>query len=123
MDHLDARNRKLTFSVFVVCFGYMICTMPHVIYGYTGENYAENGGNTYKFTLGLFWLQYAFNVYIYMAQKDQYWNAYKDYIEEVILSKIGYKWTRNESNFESESALQQMPLSSKLVQSPQASKN
>ena len=85
--------------------------MPHVIYGYTGLSYAEHGDHIYNVTLGLFWLQYAFNICIYMAQKDQYWKAYKDFIKEVILPKFGYKPTPDENNFGSQYTLPKMQAS------------
>ena len=90
----------------------MITTMPMMIYGYTGKNYDKHGDHIYNFTLGLFWLQYAFNICIYMAQRDQYWNAYKDYINEVILRKVGYKFTREKCNVDSQSTLRRIQTDS-----------
>ena len=93
--HAEARNKKLTATIFLVCSCYVICTTPHVMYGYVGQNYDVYGDKIYNVTLGLFWLQYAFNICIYIAQKDQYWRAYKDYLKEVILPKLGYNSGQN----------------------------
>ena len=32
----------------------------------------------------MFWTQFGMNIFIYMAQRDQYWKAYKDYCREKI---------------------------------------
>ena len=40
--------------------------------------------NEYNITLGLFWIQFAFNIAIYAAQRGQYRRAYKDYILETL---------------------------------------
>ena len=89
-EHAETRNKKLTVTIFLVCSCYVVCTTPHVMYGYVWQNYNVYGDKIYNFTLGLFWLQYAFNICIYIAQKDQYWRAYKDYLKEVILPKFGF---------------------------------
>ena len=95
--------------------------MPHMIYGYTGASYAHYGDHIYNVTLGLFWLQYAFNISIYMAQKDQYWKAYKDYITEIILPKFGYELPPVEINFGSKYSLQKLPPSSIIRNAPNTS--
>lgn len=33
----------------------------------------------------MFWAQFGINIFIYMAQRDQYWKAYKDYAQERVL--------------------------------------
>ena len=99
---MDARNRQLTISILILCSCYVVFTFPHVIYGYTSHTYSDSNIN-YGFTLALFWLQYVINIAIYVGQRDQYWNAYKDYIREVVIPTItcnpGLKDRRvNESN-------------------------
>ena len=101
LDHLDARNRKLTISILILCSCYVVRTFPHVIYGYTAHTYSDSNIN-YGLTLALFWIQYVINIAIYVGQRDQYWNAYKDYINEVIIPTItcnpGLKDRRNNEN-------------------------
>ena len=102
MDHLDARNRKLTISILILCSCYVVCAFPHVIYGYTSKTYSDSN-ITFGLALALFWIQYIINIAIYVGQRDQYWNAYKDYIHEVIIPTItcnpGLRdRTNNESN-------------------------
>ena len=76
--------------------------MPHVIYGYTEQTYSE-GRLVYGFTLGLFWLQYAINIIVYVCQRDQYWKAYKDYINEVIIPLVTLKPISKETDISSNS--------------------
>ena len=72
--------------MFVLCLGFTICTMPHVIYGYTEQpKYHEDGDIIYVVSLGVYWLHYVFNVSFYLSQRESYWKAYKDYIQEKIL--------------------------------------
>ena len=58
-----------------------------MIYGYTAHTYSDSD-RFFGFTLALFWVQYVINIAIYVGQRDQYWNAYKDYINEVIIPTI-----------------------------------
>ena len=39
----------------------------------------------------MFWTQFGMNIFIYMAQRDQYWKAYKDYCREKIFPICGQK--------------------------------
>ena len=87
LDHMDARNRQLTISILILCSCYIVFTFPHVIYGYTSHTYSDSNIN-YGLTLALFWIQYVINIAIYVGQRDQYWNAYKDYIREVVIPTI-----------------------------------
>ena len=79
----DDRNRKVTLNLFVLCFCYILCTLPHVIYSY----FDHNNNNLYDFLLGFYWLQYGFNIALYVSQRAQYWNAYKLYIREKIIPR------------------------------------
>ena len=94
----DARNRKITWNMFVLCFCYIMSSVPHTIYGYWGTEYDKQGDQIYRISLGLFWLQYAFNVWIYVAQRDQYWSAYKDYIYDHLVPTKAYKIKTEENN-------------------------
>ena len=87
LEHLNARNRKLTFCILILCSCYLVCAFPHVIYGYTAHTYSDSD-LFFGLTLALFWVQYVINIAIYVGQRDQYWNAYKDYINEVIIPTI-----------------------------------
>ena len=79
----DDRNRKVTLNLFVLCFCYILCTLPHVIYSY----FDHNNNDLYDFLLGFYWLQYGFNIALYVSQSAQYWNAYKLYIREKIIPR------------------------------------
>ena len=85
--------------MFVLCFCYVISSIPHTIFAYWGPQYDKQGDQIFRISLGVFWLQYAFNVWIYVAQRDQYWNAYKDYIFEKLLPwKIHQLKSENNEN-------------------------
>ena len=71
--------------MFVLCLCYTISSIPHTYYGYWAAQYDKASDQIFRISLGIFWLQYAFNVWIYAAQRDQYWNAYKDYIFENLI--------------------------------------
>ena len=100
MNRAEARNKKLAWPMFVLCLCYAICSLPHIIYGYTAHSYKKHADHIYMFTLGLLWCQYGFNVCVYMAQRDQYWNAYKDYMQEKVLPMISCKSSCKEDNIE-----------------------
>ena len=59
--------------------------MPHVFYSYLSKSYDKSEDHVYNVSLGVYWLQYACNICLYVAQRDQYWNAYKFYFNEKIL--------------------------------------
>ena len=83
----------------------MICAMPHVIYGYAEQTYSDNSFSSrigYMSTLGLFWCQYGINIAIYVGQRGQYWDAYKDYIHEVILPIFTFKLTSEDEKSNSD---------------------
>ena len=82
-NKIDDRNRKVTLNLFVLCFCYILCTLPHVIYSY----FDHNNNDLYDFLLGFYWLQYGFNIALYVSQRAQYWNAYKLYIREKIVPR------------------------------------
>ena len=85
--------------MFLLCLCYTISSIPHTYYGYWAAQYDKKGDQIYRITLGIFWLQYAFNVWIYAAQRDQYWNAYKDYIsEKFIPQKFQDSFEENNKN-------------------------
>ena len=84
-NHADIRNRKFTLNMLVLCICYIICSFPHMIYGYTENRDGQNGDHIYLVTLGIYWGQYCLNIFIYILQRDQYWNAYKDFLQEQIL--------------------------------------
>ena len=81
----EARNKKISWNMFVLCLCYTISSIPHTYYGYWAAQYDKASDQIFRISLGIFWLQYAFNVWIYAAQRDQYWNAYKDYIFENLI--------------------------------------
>ena len=81
---IDERNVKVTLNIFILCFCYIACTLPHVIYSY----FFHRQDILYDVFLGFYWLQYGFNIALYVAQRSQYWNAYKLYTREKILPKI-----------------------------------
>ena len=81
---MDERNVKVTLNIFILCFCYIACTLPHVIYSY----FFHRQDILYDVLLGFYWLQYGFNIALYVAQRSQYWNAYKLYTREKILPKI-----------------------------------
>ena len=83
-SRLDERNAKVTLNILVLCFCYFACTLPHVIYSY----FYHRQDLLYDVFLGFYWLQYGFNIALYVAQRSQYWNAYKLYTREKILPKI-----------------------------------
>ena len=90
--------------MFVLCLSYTISSIPHTYYGYWANQYDKKGDKVYRITLGIFWLQYAFNVWIYAAQRDQYWNAYKDYVLEKLIPINKLKTRskeKNNNNFDS----------------------
>ena len=85
--------------MFILCLCYTISSIPHTYYGYWATQYDEKKGeHIYRFSLGIFWLQYAFNVWIYAAQRDQFWNAYKDYIFDKLISRNHLQATEEENN-------------------------
>ena len=124
MNHLDSRNRKLTVWIFLLCFCYAICTMPHVIYGYTEHTYSEHGQSSrimYGVTLGIFWLQYGINIVVYVGQRDQYWKALRDYVNEVMLPLFMSKDYPNESIPRSQYTLNMINDSYSCVKKPSTS--
>ena len=84
--------------MFLLCFCYTMSSIPHAIYGYWATQYDKEADQLYRISLGVFWLQYAFNVWIYVAQRDQYWNAYKDYICEKLFRTNTHKLNPGEKN-------------------------
>ena len=80
---VDERNAKVTLNILVLCFCYFACTLPHVIYSY----FYHRQDLVYDVLLGFYWLQYGFNIALYVAQRAQYWNAYKLYTREKIVTK------------------------------------
>ena len=66
----------------LLCIGHMICSMPHVIYSYVGNTYDQNVDHVYNVLLAILWIPFGYNFVLYVAQKDQYWDAYKFYVEE-----------------------------------------
>ena len=84
------RTRKVTWNILVLCLCYFVCTVPHLIHGYFIETFDHIGDNWYELLLGIYWLQYGFNIALYVLQRDQYWNAYKLYFRNCILP-IFYK--------------------------------
>ena len=82
-SNVEERNAKVTLNIFVLCFCYFACTLPHVIYSY----FYHRQDIVYDVLLGFYWLQYGFNIALYVAQRAQYWNAYKLYIREKIITK------------------------------------
>ena len=81
VNKMDERSKKVTLNVFVLCFCYIICTFPHVIYSY----FDHHKHHLYDVFLGFYWLQYGFNIALYVGQRSQYWNAYKLYTREKII--------------------------------------
>ena len=81
-DTLSYRNKKITWTMFVVCLGGIICCVPHQIVSILFIDRKHN--SIYNVSLGLNWMQYAFNIVIYAGQRDQYWKAYKDYIGDIL---------------------------------------
>ena len=63
----------------------MMCTIPHVIHSYLTDTFDDDGDHLYDILLGVYWLQYGFNIALYVTQRAQYWNAYKFYVREKIL--------------------------------------
>ena len=94
----EARNKKISWNMFVLCLCYTISSIPHTYYGYWAAQYDKASDQIFRISLGIFWLQYAFNVWIYAAQRDQYWNAYKDYIFEKIIQGNKDRSNENEEN-------------------------
>ena len=84
--------------MFILCLCYTISSIPHTYYGYWATQFEKKSEHIYRFSLGIFWLQYAFNVWIYAAQRDQFWNAYKDYILDKLFFKSLSKTTTEENN-------------------------
>ena len=84
--------------MFILCLCYTISSIPHTYYGYWANQFEDKCQHVYRFSLGIFWLQYAFNVWIYAAQRDQYWNAYKDYIFDQFTSRNTRKIIEEENN-------------------------
>ena len=84
-NSMDDRNRKVTWNILILCFCYVLCTMPHVIHSYLADTFDQNGDHLYDVLLGVYWLQYGFNIGLYVGQRAQYWNAYKLYAREQIL--------------------------------------
>ena len=82
-NKMDERNMKVTLNIFVLCFCYIICTLPHVLYSY----FDHSQSHLYDVFLGFYWCQYGFNIGLYVVQRAQYWNAYKLYFREVIVPK------------------------------------
>ena len=95
--------------------------MPHVIYGYAEQTYSDDSFSSrmgYMSTLGLFWCQYGINIGIYVGQRDQYWNAYKDYINEVILPIFTRKATSQDEQVKNDNVtLQRIQELSRITDS------
>ena len=70
--------------------------MPHVIYGYLADTFDHRKDRLYDVSLGVYWLQYGFNICLYVSQRAQYWNAYKLYAREQVLPRF-YKSKPGES--------------------------
>ena len=84
--NMDDRNKKVTWNIFVLCFCYIVCTMPIMLTSYFGSY--EDDDHVYDVLLGVYWLQYGFNIALYVAQRAQYWNAYKFYLREQIIPMV-----------------------------------
>ena len=78
-NSMEERNKKVTWNILVLCLCYFICTIPHLVHGYFSDTRDHTEDNWYDVLLGVYWLQYGFNIVLYVLQRDQYWNAYKFY--------------------------------------------
>ena len=62
----------------------------------------------------MFWTQFGMNIFIYMAQRDQYWKAYKDYCREKIFPICGQK-KRAEKHMELETRKRTLPRTPQTI--------
>ena len=82
----DHHNNKASSIMLLLCVIHACCTLPHMIYTFSGT-YGSAQDHVYDILLGWAWFPYGCNIIIYAAQRDQYWNAYKSFIQEKILPK------------------------------------
>ena len=78
----DTHNHKATTTMLLLCLIHVICTLPHIIYSYAADTYNSDQHHVYNVLLGIVWFPFGCNFIIYVAQQDQYWNAYKFYYQE-----------------------------------------
>ena len=78
----DDQNHKATIAMLFLCFIHVNCTLPHIIYSYAADTYNSSQDHLYNVLLGVVWFPIGCNFIIYVAQQDQYWNAYRLYYQE-----------------------------------------